>query len=131
MTDLDREGLKQIIITISYLFIIAMLILFALVSMAQSTPSVCLSKKEARQLWPKAHIYWYSRNHCWSNRRGPPRHLKMDPIVNSLAKEAKPEEPEDKCCWPDLERDGNGNVVEPPRPFGDRWNDQPWIGRQQ
>ena len=40
---------------------------------------VCLSKREARHLWPKQHIYWYSSDHCWSNRHGPPRHLKIEP----------------------------------------------------
>ncbi len=41
---------------------------------------VCLSKREARHLWPRQHIYWYSADHCWSNRRGgPPRHLKIEP----------------------------------------------------
>ena len=41
---------------------------------------VCLSKREARHLWPRQHIYWYSADHCWSNRRGPPRHIKIEPI---------------------------------------------------
>ncbi len=41
---------------------------------------VCLSKRQARHLWPRQHIYWYSADHCWSNRRGgPPRHLKIEP----------------------------------------------------
>jgi hypothetical protein len=39
---------------------------------------VCLTKREARHLWPRQHIYWYSSDHCWSNRRGPPRHLKIE-----------------------------------------------------
>ena len=41
---------------------------------------VCLSKRQARHLWPRQHIYWYSADHCWSNRRGgPPRGLKLEP----------------------------------------------------
>jgi hypothetical protein len=37
-----------------------------------------LTKAEARHLWPRQHIYWYSADHCWSNRRGPPRNLKVE-----------------------------------------------------
>ncbi len=40
---------------------------------------VCLTKKQARHLWPRSHIYWYSSDHCWSNRHGPPRGLKLEP----------------------------------------------------
>jgi hypothetical protein len=79
---------------------------------------ICLTKKEARELWPRQHIYWYSKHRCWSNRRGPPRHLKMDPVVNSMA---KAKQPEDKCCWPVLPRDSDGNIIEPPPTFSERW----------
>ena len=92
---------------------------------AAGAETVCLSKKEARHLWPKRHIYWYGPNHCWSNRRGPPRGLKVDPIINHSADKkiapdvraeaAKPKYTaplnsseslriiEDGCCWPKLE----------------------------
>jgi hypothetical protein len=53
---------------------------------------ICLSKNEARHLWPKRHLYWYSRHHCWSNRRGPPRGLikkRLDPDVSN-SKAAEP-----------------------------------------
>ncbi len=91
---------------------------------------VCLSKKEARHLWPRQHIYWYSADHCWSNRRGgPPRHLKIekepepkkekkirtDPIfapkaealpafraIAPLRSDAPMVIVEDGCCWPIL-----------------------------
>jgi hypothetical protein len=79
---------------------------------------ICLTKKEARELWPRQHIYWYSKHRCWSNRRGPPRHLKIDPVVNSMA---KAKDPEDKCCWPALPRDSDGNIIEPPPTFSERW----------
>lgn len=39
---------------------------------------ICLSKQQARHLWPRVHLYWYSADHCWSNRRGPPRNLKIE-----------------------------------------------------
>jgi hypothetical protein len=91
---------------------------------------VCLSKREARHLWPRQHIYWYSADHCWSNRRGgPPRHLKIekepehkkekkiktDPIfspkaeplpafraIAPLRSDAPMVIVEDGCCWPIL-----------------------------
>ncbi len=50
-----------------------------LIMIVPAPAGVCLSKKEARHLWPRQHIYWYSSDHCWSNRHGPPRHLKIEP----------------------------------------------------
>jgi hypothetical protein len=59
--------------------------------------TVCLTKSEARQLWPRRHIYWYSKDHCWSNRRGPPRGLRFDPVKDPVFgkahAEAKPAAP--------------------------------------
>ena len=92
----------------------------------------CLSKSEARKLWPTRHLYWYSSDRCWSNRRGPPRGIKVDPVPpdpalprQTMAKEV--EEPQDKCCWPKLDTDAAGNVIQLLRSFIERWNDQPWI----
>jgi hypothetical protein len=66
------------------------LVLFIL-ALLMATPAVpaavCLSKKEARQLWPRQHIYWYSKDRCWSNRRGPPRNLKFDPVFSHHAED--------------------------------------------
>jgi hypothetical protein len=126
--DLLIRNLYLLIIMLASIVIILAAMIFAMTRTA-AAGSICLSKKEARQLWPKAHIYWYSKNHCWSNRRGPPRRLRIDPVINSLAKESAPQQPLDKCCWPDLERDDNGNIIQPPRSWSDRWNDQPWIGQ--
>src|SRR5262245_11000295 len=61
--------------------------------------AVCLSKKEARELWPKAHLYWYSKHHCWSNRRGPPSGLRMDPVRNSLAQAKKEPAPKEERVY--------------------------------
>lgn len=57
--------------------------------------AVCLTKHEARQLWPKKHLYWYSPHHCWSNRRGgPPTGVKYDLIRENHAQaEAAPAPP--------------------------------------
>src|SRR5262245_9040412 len=71
-----------------------------LMLMAIHAPAgVCLSKKEARELWPKAHLYWYSKHHCWSNRRGPPSGLRMDPVRNSLAQAKKEPAPKEERVY--------------------------------
>src|SRR5262245_24612422 len=90
--------------------------------------AICLSKKEARELWPKAHLYWYSKNHCWSNRRGPPSGLRMDPVRSSLAqsKEVVPDArtAENNKKGPRLTSgaDANGNAAKIEVKFVD-WNE--------
>ncbi len=93
---------------------VAMLIM--LIPAPVGASQVCLTKKEARHLWPKEHLYWYSADHCWSNRRGPPRGIKLDPVIEKTRAEAKPEKNmeaplrsdqpmqiiRDFCCWPKL-----------------------------
>jgi hypothetical protein len=114
-----------LIIALASTVIILAVMIFAMTRTA-AADSICLSKKEARQLWPKRHIYWYSKDHCWSNRRGPPRNLKLDLIPNknattieaSFAKilpapiydqlpRSRPQimqpDPPDDCCWPPLD----------------------------
>jgi hypothetical protein len=96
---------------------VVLFVLMILITTAQPV-GVCLSKAEARHLWPRSHIYWYSRDHCWSNRRGPPRNLKFDPVFSHHAEDKilpapklqaplRSDEPlkvtEDGCCWPLLE----------------------------
>lgn len=69
---------------------IALLLMWVREAPGRERPTVCLTKKEARQLWPKQHIYWFSKDHCWSNRRGPPRNLKFDPVFSKAhAEEVK------------------------------------------
>jgi hypothetical protein len=68
---------------VNILLVIGMgIIVGALILLIASTAhgGVCLSKSEARKLWPKKHLYWYSSEHCWSDRRGPPRGIKIEPI---------------------------------------------------
>ena len=79
-----RDDIVQMIILALFATIIGFGIVLLLVQFAPAS-SVCLSKKEARELWPQRHLYWYSKDHCWSNRRGPPRNIKIDPVVNSSA----------------------------------------------
>jgi hypothetical protein len=113
--------IKEVVsVVLLALAVVIMAFAFILMATAQGG-GICLTKKEARQLWPRQHIYWYSKHHCWSNRRGPPKHLKMDPVVNLMAKETRAKEPEDKCCWPVLPRDSEGNIIEPLPTFSERW----------
>jgi hypothetical protein len=108
---------------------LGLIILAMMLATPAKTREVCLSKHEARQLWPKKHLYWYSSDHCWSNRRGPPSGIKIDkvPAKEAMAREEKPEpgEDQDHCCWPVLDTDANDNLVEPPASFTDRWYDFP------
>jgi hypothetical protein len=135
MLSIDRQAEKIMrrdhLIRQLYLLIIALgliiltlsIMILVLTQSAAAAPStVCLSKKEARHLWPRAHLYWYSADHCWSDRRGPPRNIKVDPVPHPVRAEAKSlpalpavklqaplrsDEPlkvtEDGCCWPPLE----------------------------
>ena len=122
----DRMLIVMAITGIAIIGAVALILSFTL----EAHSAVCLSKKEARQLWPKTHIYWYSADHCWSNRRGPPRGIKIDPVPNdpvfpkqSMAKA----EDEDKCCWPKLDTDANGGMTEPPQSFKERWYEFPSV----
>ena|SRR5215831_5789459 len=88
-------------------------IMILAVLLATPAKTQCLTQDQARQLWPKQHLYWYSKNHCWSNRRGPPSNIKVDPIPNdhpkrtylySLDASGNVDGPfEDYCCWPSIE----------------------------
>jgi hypothetical protein len=106
---------------------IGLIVMAFMLATPAGTREVCLSRHEARQLWPHRHIYWYSSDHCWSNRRGPPSGIRIDkvPAKEAMAKEEKPGEDQDHCCWPVLDTDGSGNLVEPPARFTDRWYEFP------
>jgi hypothetical protein len=102
---------------VNILLVIGMgIIVGALILLIASTAhgGVCLSKHEARKLWPRQHIYWYS-DHCWSNRRGPPRGLKIEPIHND------PIFPKQSMAQAPIE-------VDPPPPsFRERWYEFPKV----
>lgn len=82
---IDSLSLAVLIATI----VVLALLLAGVIAAGAST--VCLTKQQARHLWPRQHIYWYSKDRCWSNRHGPPRGLKLDPIAKIHAQ--APEEP--------------------------------------
>jgi hypothetical protein len=117
--------------------LIAGVVIAIMLALVREAPAreVCLTKSEARQLWPKRHIYWYSSDHCWSNRRGPPRGIKIDPVPDdpvfpkrAMAKDLQTTSKDnDDCCWPALDHDASGNLVEPPVSFKDRWYEFPSV----
>lgn len=77
-------------------FVVAIVLLIA--TAATQSSAVCLTKSEARQLWPKKHLYWYSADHCWSNRRGgPPTGVKYDLIRENHAEEKSAESRQKKA----------------------------------
>lgn len=84
-----RAAVRDIVLHLTLLAIIAIcvftLTVMLLLPRAASGSAVCLTKHEARELWPRRHIYWYGPHHCWSNRRGPPTGIKVDPVRNSMA----------------------------------------------
>jgi len=122
-----------------WMVIVALSILLTVLSIVHLTrpahsgqSETCLTYRQARQLWPNRHLYWYSKSRCWSNRHGPPRGLKFDPVDDPVfpkVRKSMAQEPpdEDHCCWPPLDYDASGNLIEPPRTFTDKWNDQPWM----
>jgi len=141
---------REITVGVFWLAVVIVVLAFGFyfVSTAHGS-SVCLSKKEARELWPKRHIYWYSSRHCWSNRRGPPRGLRIDPSdpvfpkkQSKIANETPKEAPTDfaklasaaiAATPPHIEQpatdiDASGNGISAARSFEDRWRDQPWLG---
>jgi hypothetical protein len=130
--------LYQLVIALAAIIIVLSMMIVFMTHGAGAT-QVCLSKSEARKLWPRKHIYWYGDHgdHCWSNRRGPPRGIKVDPIPEpKRAQEVMPDdktEPrvsaadEDYCCWPALDADASGNLVEPPQLFAMRWYEFPKV----
>lgn len=86
--DLERNRRAEIVMIILAVMLGAVAVLSLLLAFVRTAnPSaVCLTKSEARQLWPRRHLYWYSSDHCWSNRRGgPPTGVKYDLIRENHA----------------------------------------------
>jgi hypothetical protein len=126
---MTEERMTSILIAAAMVVVIVAMLL-VMVSTGHGR-EVCLTKSQARELWPKKHLYWYSRDHCWSNRRGgPPRGIKVDPVEDPVFPArhtmAKAEE-EPECCWPQLDADASGNIAEIPRTFGERWYEFPSV----
>ena len=88
--DVDHETAASLAVLATCGIVFFLLMLWVTSAPAKQRPELCLTYKEARHLWPKIHLYWYSSDRCWSNRRGPPRGLKFDPVFSSHAQEVMP-----------------------------------------
>src|SRR5215471_836958 len=89
---MDNEETNETAWALATLAIAGLTIFLLLMWVSEAPAGICLTKKEARQLWPRQHIYWYSSDHCWSNRRGgPPRGIKVDKVNESHAEEVMPD----------------------------------------
>jgi hypothetical protein len=101
---------------------ITLFLLMLWVTSAAASP-ICLTKSEARKLWPRQHIYWYSKDHCWSNRRGgPPRGIKIERVM-AQAEEQKKEPRESGAVikigrWDEV-NEIDAQLLVPPIPFLD------------
>jgi hypothetical protein len=51
----------------------------------------CLTKHEARERWPRRHIFWHSSDHCWDTHRGGRRHF-----ASRLAERSRAEDDDDE-----------------------------------
>ena len=45
-------------------------LLFLLISATAATSKPCLTKEEARKLWPNEWLYWHTERHCWDHIKG-------------------------------------------------------------
>jgi hypothetical protein len=48
---------------------VASLLLFLMAATA-ATSKPCLTKKEAKELWPNEWLYWHTEWHCWDHMKG-------------------------------------------------------------
>lgn len=95
------------------------------ISTAHASPS-CMTYKEARAKYKRAHLYWNTDDRCWDRRHWTYAKKKRHRIGYAMATptthEPKPKpEIKDECCWPKLPRDEAGQIIEPPPTFGERW----------
>ena len=48
----------------------AMVASFLLLAVTAATAKPCLTKEEARKLWPNEWLYWHTERHCWDHIKG-------------------------------------------------------------
>jgi len=72
----QREHDRAYLILWAISAIAVVIIIIALMSGTKlnASPS-CLTKSEARENWPRSHLYWHGQSHCWDNRHGGGRHF--------------------------------------------------------
>jgi hypothetical protein len=45
-------------------------LLFLLMAATAATSKPCLTKEEAKKLWPNEWLYWHTERHCWDHIKG-------------------------------------------------------------
>src|SRR6516162_7528516 len=45
-------------------------LLLLLTAVATATAKPCLTKEEAKNLWPNEWLYWHTERHCWDHIKG-------------------------------------------------------------
>src|SRR5215469_14677549 len=45
-------------------------LLLLLMAATAATSKSCLTKEEARKLWPNEWLYWHTERHCWDHIKG-------------------------------------------------------------
>jgi hypothetical protein len=71
----QRERDKAYMVLWGICIIAVFVIVLALMSGTKvNATGACLTKSQARENWPRAHLYWHGRSRCWDNRRGGSRH---------------------------------------------------------
>jgi hypothetical protein len=48
----------------------AMVASFLLLAVTAATAKPCLTREEARKLWPNEWLYWHTERHCWDHIKG-------------------------------------------------------------
>ena len=48
----------------------AMAASFLLLAVTAATAKPCLTREEARKLWPNEWLYWHTERHCWDHIKG-------------------------------------------------------------
>lgn len=129
--------LYQLVIVLALIIIVLAALIFTLTRASAS--SSCMTKREARGEWPRAHIYWHGPDRCWDRHRGRWHGRRYRDSVPHYARRARDQAPTkeqvfdktetqkkreivgidlddwlaNNCCWPELPRDENGNIIEP------------------
>jgi hypothetical protein len=128
--------LWQLVIALALIIVVLAVMIITTMKVAGASAS-CMTKREARAIWPRAHIYWHSADHCWDNRRGRHGRRYKDPLMGGAVRAVRNQVPTkqqifdktpaskadkiidmekwmaENCCWPDFLRDEDGNIIEP------------------
>ena len=53
----------------------------SIIAQSYAADTACLTLQQARVQFPKDHLYWHGRNHCWDNQGGAPHSVvKKNPL---------------------------------------------------